>query len=89
MTRQVKPCTQPSECRSCGAKVLWVEFQSGKRAPVDAIPAKDGTFVLTHRPAENKLLAEKFHREWHAINRRRFNSHFSTCPNAAQHRRST
>jgi hypothetical protein len=31
-----------SECRSCGAEIVWVVTDSGKRIPVDAETATEG-----------------------------------------------
>jgi hypothetical protein len=90
MTRD---CTQPSKCRSCGAEVLWVEWpSSGRRMPVDAVAdnrpvGRGGDIVLTHRRSEDKLLAEKFDPSRHDAKRNRYTSHFSSCPNADEHRR--
>jgi hypothetical protein len=83
--RRNRPATEASECRSCGALILWCEWPSGKRMPVDVAPAFDGNVVLTLRRSENKLLAEKYVGTEH-VGRKRYASHFSTCPNASQHR---
>lgn len=96
MTRYAKPVTEPSKCRSCEADVLWVEWpSSGKKMPVDAVadqrpPPKGGTIVLTLSGGQfGKLLAEKYDPAKHDAKRNRYTSHFSTCPQADQHRRST
>lgn len=60
-------------CRSCGAAILWVVTASGKRMPLDASPEK--RFVI--EPQEPPL----------ALSRDTYVSHFSTCPNAAAHRK--
>lgn len=79
-----------SACKSCGAQVHWVLMEiTGARCPVDAEPdARDvrdggGNLVLTLRRGE--LYAATFVVETHGFARRRFNSHFKTCPNAAKH----
>lgn len=85
---QQKDCREPSECRSCRALVLWVEWPaSGKRMPIDVTPHTIGTVVVTWRSRENKLIAEQYDPALHA-NRNRFMSHFATCKHAAQHRKS-
>lgn len=86
MTRAKRPVTEPTECRSCEAPILWVKWpRSGKSMPVDAAPAPAGTVVLTlHRGEE--LLAEKYEANRHH-GRNRYTSHFATCPNASQHRK--
>lgn len=85
--RRERPATEASECRSCKALILWVEWPaSGKRMPVDAGPVFDGNVVITHRKTENKLIAEKYVGTEHH-GRRRFVSHFTTCPQSKEHRR--
>jgi hypothetical protein len=90
MTRSA---TDPVRCRSCGADVLWAEWASGKKMPVDAEPdmrppPKGGSLVLSRRdPAgADKLIVEKW-REEHGSKRNRYTSHFATCPNAGDWRR--
>lgn len=87
MTVPVRPCTEASECRSCKALILWVEWPSGKKMPIDVGPVTTGNVVVAHSRSKNKLLAEGFNQRDHT-GRRRFVSHFTTCPKAAQHRRS-
>lgn len=81
--------TEPAKCRSCGAPVLWAQWeQSGKRMPVDFHHVPDGSLVLTLRGgAYGTLLVEKYYHPKHGTGRNRYVSHFVTCPNATQHRR--
>jgi hypothetical protein len=79
-------CTEAANCRSCSQLILWVEWASGKKMPIDISPNPNGNIVVTYRKSENKLLAENFDRSRHE-GRRRFVSHFTTCPQASQHRR--
>ena len=75
-------------CRSCDAAIRWaVSDASGKRMPIDAEPVPAGNLavrldegVLRARsaPADAKLSAGE----------KRGVSHFATCPDADQHRRS-
>lgn len=91
--REAKPVTEPSRCRSCKAEVLWVEWATGKKMPVDAAPdmrppPKGGALVLTLQGGQfGRLLVEKFDATKHALERNRYTSHFSTCPNADEHRK--
>jgi hypothetical protein len=87
MPKKEKSCTEPSQCRSCKADVLWVQWRrSGKRMPIDLEPDQLGTVVVSHNAAENLLIADKFDDSLHA-GRRRFVSHFASCPAADQHRK--
>jgi hypothetical protein len=85
--RREESCTLPSECRSCKDPIVWVIWpRSGKRMPIDAIASKTGDIVVTHKKSENKLHAEKFDPASHPPPRKRYTSHFATCPNASEHR---
>lgn len=68
-------------CRSCGASIFWAMTESGKSMPIDQRPDPNGNIVLD----ENNVAAVMAPAE--ARGRRRFTSHFATCPNANQHRR--
>lgn len=86
---QPRRCTEASTCNSCKALILWVTWpRSGKSMPVDAGPGttRNHDVVLTHSQSQNKLIAEKYDAARHE-GRRRFVSHFITCPHATQHRR--
>lgn len=92
--RREKPITEPSKCRSCGQDILWAKWPtSGKRMPVDAEPdmrppPKGGAIILTlHGGEYGELLAEKYDAPRHGRERNRYTSHFSTCPQADEHRR--
>lgn len=79
-----------SNCKSCGALIFWVTWPaSGKNMPVDAAASQDGDIVLTWKPREQKLWAAKAAQlgEHELVSRNRYVSHFSTCPQAKQHRR--
>jgi len=73
-----------SACRSCGAPVEWgVSVVSGKRMPLDAEPDPEGLFYLergdvtTVGPMDPTLYP----------NRKRYTSHFATCPDAEDWRK--
>lgn len=92
--REAKAATEPSECRSCHAEILWVRWErSGKRMPVDSVPdmrpmPKGGDIVLTLRGGEfGELIAEKHQAQKHGEQRNRYASHFAKCPNAKEHRK--
>lgn len=74
-----------SECRSCNAAIIWTTTKKGKKMPIDAEPAGKGPFIL--EPPEEDPIAV-FIGEKDPYTGERFTSHFSTCPNAEQHRRS-
>ena len=64
-----------SNCRSCGAEIVWAVTATGKRMPLDAKPEK--RVVLEPRDVFGEIAEVKD----------TFVSHFATCPDADQHRR--
>jgi len=67
-----------SKCRSCGADILWVRMADTDRPhPVDALSLQQ-RMVLDGPLASAKRGAVR----WTGT------SHFATCPNAADHRKS-
>ena len=89
--------TQPTKakCRSCAAEIYWARMiSSGKAIPLDVEPRKDGNLWCSQRQTSTgiELVAvpaqalddprlDSFNRD-----RRRWVSHFATCPNATKHR---
>lgn len=85
-----------AKCRSCGADVLWATMKdSGKKIPLDAQPSPTGNLWCQQKsnPPHLELLAFPAlpvdHPGLDTINqdRRRWVSHFATCPNAGEHRK--
>ncbi len=69
-----------SECSSCGAKIIWALTEGGKRMPLDAKPVT--MFALpTKRQAEGAGIAPT------AVSITVYQTHFASCPNAAEHRK--
>lgn len=81
-------------CRSCKAEIFWAITADGKRMPVNSAVDPNGGFVLelvkTEEPESGKdmdwLRAEVFAPLLHP-NRKRYTSHFATCPDAGQWRK--
>ena len=65
-----------SQCRSCGAEIEWIKTPAGKAHPVDAKPIK------VWQQTESGPDAGRWHIQ------EGYTSHFATCPNADQHRKS-
>ena len=78
-----------SKCRSCGAEIIWIKTPSGKNMPCDAKPISfrldthNGDLLLV--TPDGKVARGSFDPAAEKIG---YTSHFATCPNASQHRRS-
>lgn len=76
-------------CSSCGARIVWVRTERGKRMPMDPEPyhglESAGVFVLRDRYAAEGPLAIAVAPA--AFDEPLYRSHFATCPNADTHRR--
>jgi hypothetical protein len=67
-----------ASCRSCGAPIVWAVTSSGKRMPLDARAAVVfGLDTTSDPPLATRGQGDPL-----------YVSHFATCPNAAQHRKS-
>lgn len=77
-----------SQCRSCGAEVLWVKVvPMGRLMPVDAEPKEAGNMrMLGERNAVAKVLNKVDLQDARNASEKLYASHFATCPNAKQHR---
>jgi hypothetical protein len=71
-----------SLCRSCGAEIFWAKTTSGRNIPLDAdkvgpLAVADGNLDFVESGAVMVVGPGG-----------KMRSHFATCPNANQHRRS-
>lgn len=62
-----------SECRSCGAPIIWMRTTAGKRIPVDPDDVDEGD--LDYNDHGEAIFRPKEHV-----------SHFATCPDASRWR---
>ena len=72
-----------STCSSCGAEILWAVTEKGRRIPLDVAvidPPHPGLMVFTPGSSPAVAVALGKERTLHV-------SHFATCPNAEQHRK--
>lgn len=78
-----RPGPSATTCRSCGAPLLWVRMESGKRMPLDSVPDPLGNIcALMDRDTGQ-------HVGWYARDldkAQRYRSHFATCPHAEKWR---
>lgn len=79
--------TETARCRSCGRPVRWATMPTGKLNPLDADPDPTGN-IAAHLDARGDLHARVLKAgEEPEPHERRGVSHFSSCPQADQHRR--
>lgn len=78
-------------CTSCPAAIDWALLPSGKRVPVDHDSAGDPRGTLAVQRLDDGTLIARVLKgaEEPGAAEKRGTSHFATCPNAAQHRKST
>jgi len=75
-----------SECKGCGAEMVWARTARGKKMPLDAEPSRDGNFVLEGDPIdpETRRLpndeAARYTGDKHT-------AHWGTCPNYTDFKR--
>jgi hypothetical protein len=69
-----------SACASCGKPIAWVVTKAGKPMPCDPEPLK--VLVATGRTVD---VGHGPQPEYEV--RAGYQSHFSSCPNAAEHRK--
>lgn len=76
-----------STCSSCHRTVWWVKvLPNKKRMPLDPHPVDDGNVVIVERAPD--VVARVLTKEEPRFDDvSRYVSHFSTCPNAAEHRK--
>lgn len=63
-----------TQCRSCGAEIVWMKTHKGKNIPVDLPDPGD---ALRDRVLEEEIFEKGY-----------MDTHFNSCPNADQHRKS-
>lgn len=77
-----------TDCRSCHAPILWAVTGKGSSMPVDPDPVPDGNLeLLDTRPGMQPRVVVVDPQQPTLDERPRYVSHFVTCPNADQHRR--
>lgn len=76
-------------CNSCHAPIVWALTVAGKRMPVDAEPVEHGNLHLYEPVTDPDSPRVIFHDAGCGdFDDPLYTSHFATCPNANQHRRS-
>jgi len=77
------PPGTPGVCKSCGAAIRWADTVAGSAIPLDPDPSATGNLAIVNGKASHvgKGLFDERHEG------PRYISHFSTCPNAAMHRK--
>lgn len=82
------------ECRSCRAPIVWATTEQGKSMPIDAGPVDNGNvYYLDQKssPPRVRVLAgpqPTLEEDADSADGLRYLSHFATCPQADQWRRS-
>lgn len=79
--------TDKANCKSCGAEILWVKTIKGRGMPLDSQPSPRGNVIISENGTalvyrEPSAIAARYENE------PRYLSHFATCKNADQWRKS-
>jgi len=67
-------------CRTCNAPILWAVTEKGKRMPLDAEPTPGGNLIVVDGIARVPRIDDE-------VPFLQYLSHFTTCPQASQHRK--
>lgn len=83
-----------ARCRSCQATIVWIKTPTGKRMPCDTsliiarlMPPAPGAHVLTLVTARGEIVRGVESANPKAETVEGYWCHWSTCPDAAHHRR--
>lgn len=75
------------KCQTCGALILWAtSAKTGKRMPLDPTPRADGNVEVRRGKISDTYYFRVLTPEQQG-DRPLYVAHFTTCPNAAAHRR--
>lgn len=75
-----------SSCRSCRQEIFWLPTTTGKKMPVNPDPDPRGLVAVSDNNGRGEI-AIVLPTAGHHTNMPRYTSHFATCPNSDQHRR--
>ncbi len=83
---------KPARCRSCTAPIVWARTRAGKSMPLDRDPVVDGNVTVVGwdgavAASTPIVVVGQLGLEDVPMSEWRYVSHFSTCPDAASHRR--
>lgn len=82
-----------SRCKSCAAPIVWAKTRTGKSMPLDVDPVPHGNVTIvdyvnpgavTPTPV---VVVGQLALDDTPVSVWRYQSHFSTCPDAVAHRR--
>lgn len=78
-----------SQCRSCGATIVWVQklVPNNRPHPLDPEPSTNGNVrMLGIKNAVARVLNKSELADARTAGEKLYTSHFATCPNAKKHR---
>lgn len=78
-----------ASCSSCSAEIIWAQSETGKPMPVDAEPVAGGNVELQLPDDPRDPPVAHVLRKGESKPPPLYVSHFTTCPNAALHRKGT
>lgn len=79
-----------TKCRSCGAEIIWVETENGKKMPCNSDPVtywKNAKGKATIVTPNGEVCKADLEGDINKATGYGYISHFATCPQADKHRR--
>lgn len=76
-----------ARCKSCAAPIVWARTRSGKSIPLDRDPVAHGNITIVDQGPPPLVAVGQLELGDVAQSTFRYQSHFSTCPDAGAHRR--
>jgi len=70
-----------SECKGCGAAIVWCRTGRGKKMPLDAEPSSAGNFVIEHEESNDPLTRRLSNDAAATYTGPKYVAHWGTCPN--------
>ena len=78
-----------AQCSTCNASIIWVVTASGAKMPIDTLPREDGNIIFDGpTPDHVRVLKKTEQGDLFYADKQRFLSHYATCPDRREHRKS-
>lgn len=76
-----------TECRSCGAEIVWASTERGKAIPINPAPDVDGNLAISGSGRHDADFSARVIAGDEKYSGPRYKSHFATCPDSDKWRK--